>query len=380
MQRPFNIPATAAALIAAAFFAPANLCRGDQPAAAEIDALIEQLGADTFVERETATERLVEMGLAARPALQQAAKGSDRETRQRAEQIVVLIEELDFERRLAAFAAGEDENEDYDLPGWSRYREVAGADASARELFVEMQKSESETLRAIDRGAKAATEMLELRARQLQPQIQFATVGSATALLLLAADEQVGVSPQASSIIYSLCHQPAFKGAIYSGRLKGVTRRLLGCWIARGEDATAYQGLNLAMTYDIPEGLVPAEKLLQAGGQQPHVLQFGILTIAKLGDERHLEVLETLLHDKTLVSRPRINNMVYEAQLRDVALAALVHLTKQDHKDFGFDRLQSHPTLVFNTSTLGFADEKQREAAQQKWREYREEEKKQDRG
>ena len=48
-----------------------------------------------------------------------------------------------------------------------------------------------------------------------------------------------------------------------------------------------------------------------------------------------------------------------------------IHLSKQDPKNFGFKNMKPHATVVFNTSYLGFADEKERSEALAKWNEFR---------
>ncbi len=89
-------------------------------------------------------------------------------------------------------------------------------------------------------------------------------------------------------------------------------------------------------------------------------------------DKTHVPLLETLLDDATRCTSMRINNRNYETQVRDIALAALLHITKQDPRKFGFDRLQTHPQIVFNTTTVGFEDDTKRNEALAKWRSYRE--------
>jgi HEAT repeat protein len=152
---------------------------------------------------------------------------------------------------------------------------------------------------------------------------------------------------------------------------KKFTRELLGGWIKRSDGSTAYQTLSLAMRFDLKEGLVPAVKLLENPGNPASFRQNAIVAIAKLGDDSHTKLLESLLEDESKYTARKINNVNYETQIRDVALAALVIMKKQDPKKFGFDRIQQNPTSVFSTSTVGFENDEKRNKALAKWKEFK---------
>src|SRR5262249_20853674 len=69
---------------------PAKITTKDADAD-QIAKLIEQLGSDTFAERETASRDLERQGAAALGALRKAAQSSDIETRRRAQTLVTKI-------------------------------------------------------------------------------------------------------------------------------------------------------------------------------------------------------------------------------------------------------------------------------------------------
>lgn len=342
-------------------------------------ALVAQLGADQFAAREKATDELIRLGLAALPALEEGRDHTDREIRYRCRRIGDVVRENDFQRRLEAFARNQDEGEAYDLPGWTEFREMLGHDPTARALFVEIQKEESDSMKAFADGPKAVASTLEVRTQQLIQATRLfrseVPLGSVAAMLIMSANEEISLSPQASSSLYSLCYQSSFQQAMIGGPHQQQMRKLLGAWIRRGSDWSAYQAMSLAMLYDLEEGLVPATRALANMGSQVHIRQYAILTIGKMGGDEHIPLLEGLLEDTTLTSQRTINRVKYQTQLRDVALATLLHMTKQDHKKFGFERIQAHSRMLFNTSTLGFKDDEQRKAALDKWHEFRAEQK-----
>lgn len=343
-------------------------------------ALVQQLGDERFAQREKAVGQLVDLGLPALPALERGRRHPDREIRYRSERVLTIIRQNDFERRLEAFATDPDGDEDYGLPAWSGYRQRFGKTTDARALFVEMLRAEASLLQALDQRPTQAAFQLEQRAQQIQ-QVQLRSeqvpVGGIAAMLYVASRPDVNVSAQTSQIVFQCCFQGYFHKAITEGAHRALLRSLLGMAIERAEDWPAYVALQLAMRYDLTEGLAPAIRTLsgQANNQAslPFVRQFAILTIAKFGDPAHRELLEGLLDDPTPCSSLTIEKVRYETQLRDVALAALWKIHGQDPREHGFgNRVQDHPQVVFNTGTLGFPNDDERSAALAAWREWRE--------
>jgi hypothetical protein len=150
---------------------------------------------------------------------------------------------------------------------------------------------------------------------------------------------------------------------------------LLGSLIERSEDFAAYQAMMLAYQFSMKEGLVPATKILDGrGNRAPHMAQYALLTVAKMGDESLLPVVEKLFDDKQVLSKMQENStVVHEVQVRDAALAAAVYLTKQDVKKYfpGMTGVAAEPQQVFfNARVMGFADDAKRAEAFKTWREY----------
>jgi hypothetical protein len=343
--------------------------QSDQQRKAE--ALVRQLGDEQFSKRERATEELIELGISALDALQEGERNPDREIRYRSARIVRIVRDLDFQRRLQAFASDHDDSERYDLPGWKIYRELIGDDAACRSMFVLMQKQESGLLQAIERGPRVAADKLGTRCQELQHAMRYVQqqleLGSVAAFLFAAVQPDVAVTAQCSSSIYTFCYQNSFRAGIEEGPHKELLRKLLGIWIRQCESSVAYQGLMLAMRYDLKDGLVAAERLLQMPNNPSHIRQYAILTLAKLGDASHIPQLESMFADKTPCTTRRVNNVQYETQIRDVALAAVLHLSKLDLKEYGYSSVQVHTQYLFNPGSLGFQNDQQRDQAIAKW-------------
>jgi hypothetical protein len=352
---------------------------GDEDIHVRAVALVQQLGDEHFAMREQAMSELIKMGLPSRKALEEGRGHADREIRYRCERILSLIEELDFQRRLAGFAVGRTGGE-YELPGWTRYRSLFGDDGDARKLFVEMQRAEAELMEAVENGPEGVGKVIDVRCLELQQSQrvsrQSISLGSIASLLFAAGDEEVRLNLQSESILCSLCYQTELQNAMFDTSKKKFVEKMLGAWITRGEGWTAYQSLSLAMQYDLKEGLVPAVKTLGNPGSQPYVRQNAILAIAKLGDDSHIKVLESRLDDKSRCATQRIKDVTYQAQIRDVALAAILIMRMQDPKEFGFDRIQRQAATVLVPSTVGFESDEKRNKAIAKWNAFKAAEKK----
>ena len=197
---------------------------------------------------------------------------------------------------------------------------------------------------------------------------QQANLGTIAALLFAADHEQINLSPQVVNIVARGCYHESLRTALQAASTRNVLRKMLGSWVKRSDNVMGYHSLALAMRYELKEGLVPAIKYLRNPGDPPHLRQSAILVISKLGDESHLALLEKLLDDKSLCASQRINNVTFETQIRDVALAAILTIKKLNPKEFGFERLQMDAAGVVSPGTAGFDNDDKRRAALAKWR------------
>jgi hypothetical protein len=56
-----------------------------------------------------------------------------------------------------------------------------------------------------------------------------------------------------------------------------------------------------------------------------------------------------------------------QSQVRDVALAVLIHLSGQELKDYGLDHIQPNSKMLFQPGTITFTDPSARTEALKKW-------------
>lgn len=338
--------------------------------------LVEQLGAPKYSERQLAGTALLKMGIDVLPILNEGTEHPDREVRYRSAQLLDIVREADFTRRLAAFEASVNDNEDFGLPLWLRFRNLVGAGPETRRIFVEMQRAESSLLRAAGDSDEKTKALVADRMQEMQKQLQFQPrglpIGSTAALLFVSGNEKVQTPDQHGWLIYNYVLQQPFNDQLRDGPRREPLRKLLGNWIRHNtSSAIAYQSMMVAMQFDLTEGLIPAEKMLSQAGQAPQVRQYAVLTVARFGDVNWTTKLAPLLEDTGVCMQFQNNNMNYTTQVRDVALAATIHLYKLDPKTFGFDNIRTNPQYGFDPASLGFKSDDDRTAAKKKWDEFR---------
>lgn len=353
----------------------------DQPGEQQSLALVEQLGDDSFAVRQRATQELEQLGRTAKQALLSGLKSRDAEIRARCRRILAVVLDLDLEARLSRFAAQVDASPPLDqpLPGWDRFQQHVGGDIRARGLFVEMLRAEPHLFEASEGDPKLLGPLLQSRCEQLQQAAfesdarnrRLVSVGSVAALFFIGAHPEVTTSDSFVSYLHTFSYQPTFQAAMLNSDKAEPLRRILGVWISRPAGAiNSYQNFMLSLQFGLKEGLAPAMTMLRDGGAQPHMAQYAMLLVGRFAGKDGIPLLTPFLADHSLLGSYSINEQEVRTELRDVALAVLVHLTEQDHALYSFDHLQKNTQTVFQPVTAGFSDPAKRATAFQRWAEW----------
>ncbi len=367
----------------------ADGAESEEPAEPDAAALVKQLGDDSFDVRRRANEQLAAMGLAAQEALTAGLRDGDAEIRRRCRWLLQDVLESDYDRRLAAFLADNEAEQDHDLPGWKSYRESVGTDKVARELFVKMQQAEPGLMISAAAGKEAAAASFQLRIRQVygrltnrnSQQRKTPSVETTAALLFASSVPDVNSPTDASlaSYLSSLIQQANFRDAITKGNLKPAVRKLVGHWIVQPTHQNLlHVKLRYAVQYEIEEGLELGLRAVRNKKLNGHMRVYAVPAVGQLGGKEYSEALAELLDDETECGRRVINGKQIPTQIRDIALAWLVHVTGQDHDKYGFEsrakkefeKVKKQPTTYINTYYLTFTDADKRNAALKKWKEY----------
>jgi hypothetical protein len=340
--------------------------------------LVRQLGDDSFPVRQAATRELALLGCVAKEALIEGLKSSDPEVRSRCRRLLSTVLDLDLQARLAAFAE-ESGGQGHELPLWQGYRDMVGNDPASRELFVEMVRAEPHLFEATEGEPRALGALLQSRCEQLQQGAfesdarnrRAVPVGSVAALFFIGAQPEVAISDTFVSYLHTFSYQPSFRSAMLSTEKAAPLRKILGAWIARpAGPVNSYQNFMLSLQFGLKEGLAPAVAMLRDGASQPHMAQYAMLLVGRFADKEGIPLLLPFLEDQNLLGSYSVNDQEVRTELRDVALAVLVHLTQQDHALYGFDHLQKNSEMVFQPVTAGFTDPLKREAALARWRDW----------
>lgn len=348
-----------AAIVFGSLFAGISLAAETTP-----DELVQSLGSPDFNEREIASERLLSLGLDAKTSLDAGVQSTDREIRYRCLRILAILEEKDFVQRLQAFENGLPSPDGQELPMWSAVRMRFGEDLPIRKLFAEMTREERELLAAGAQGAEILEPVFDQRLAEVQFELnagQAMQLGTAAAFLLAADVENFKPKQYHFNAMNALWHQQAFRSGIESGKTRDMLRELASDFIVQMYGPDAYMGLHWAMQCELPRGAELARKTLDnEQNPQEHVTQHAMLTLAKFGNEKDIVHLEPFFDDESALHQNEEKGRNRETQIRDLAAVVAIHLLRRQPEEFGFGKPVPHPTVVFNSSTIGFFDPESR--------------------
>jgi len=361
----------------------------------EIAKLINQLGADDFQQRTQASNRLEEVGQSAQNELLAGLKNEDPQIRRSCRRILADVLETDYQLRLKAFIEDVDGKQEHDIAGWKRFSEQVGTDKASRTLFIDMHKEERGLLASSEAGSGAAADALRMRFRQIYQGMhqrdsrsrKAPTPAAVATLLFVAANPELKLPSELVGHSYwsSLIGQQTFKKPLTDGPIKEPLRKLLGGWILTDSTISLLQQkLLLSVQNNLPEGLELALSVVKQKNVHANYRSYALHAIATLGGKEYTPVLLDLLEDNSECMRRVVRNggkqEVVAIEFRDVALGWLIHLTGQEHKDYGqlqakaaFDRLKKYPQNAVSAGNMGFQTKDGREKALAKWKVWQEE-------
>ncbi len=374
-QHSMPIAVVAALLIVCASLAPLRAEETGRSQRALANRLVQQLGHEEFAMREQAAAGLIELQINSETALRAGMLSQNREIRYRCGKLLGVVLDLDLQHRFELFKESTDPEQDYGLPGWDAYREVAGDSPMARSIFVSMHETESKLLAMSAKSPRQLNVALQNRCQEIAGSSMFGQVdvgiGTTGTLLFLATIDAVELNSIVASTISMACRNRSFALATESQVARDVLLRMAERWIARQpRDGISY-ALHLGLTHDLQAVLPRAREMLLPPKASVTDQIYACHCLAKYGDQSDIGPLESCLEDVTVFGQVQVDGKFITSQMRDVALATLVMIAKQEPADFGFDRFRADPRLVFDHNSVGFLDEQSRAAAIEKWREYR---------
>jgi len=353
-----------------------------------VASLIRDLSAPKFVVRQRAMARLVVIGADAMPGLNAAIRDGNRETRFRAGRVLVAVEQNVFEQKLEQFIKAGVGDVNVNLPSWKAFCAKIRESAESRRLFAQMSRAEPHLCRSIEHGLSYVGKEIDRRCSEIEAarrenRAKTVSLGTITGLLFASGIEHVKINRYSIKTIFSLCNQATFAGQLRVRSSAGgytypmnatanILRELFAGCLMHCKSWDAQMAFSLAMNLNIPQCLPRASELVQDQQTPCHVMQTVMIAIAMFGDKDDIAVLELRVDDGSFCGvTQKINNVQYRTQLRDVAIAAMLILAKEDPVLYGFPRIQVLPNGQFSYSRVGFANDEARGKTRAKWDTFR---------
>jgi hypothetical protein len=373
--------------------------------------LVRQLASESYKEREQAQDDLAKMGRLARPALTEAlANDPSPEIRARTARLLPRAEAAELQARIDTFLADTDSKFEHDLPGWALFRKIvaareAGSDKAVRDLYVEAIKTPAnlELLTALNLTAEAAGRVIADRRVTLFLQQnpgafgRFQPGGNTThrppsltdiALLLFAESAIDGKHiPRPGPFTYI---SGAYLVQINAGMQNALNnpdstphgkayRQIFVKWLdsrVTPDDLNnmAWAAQNFRQVKETGPLL---HRIIKTDGVVSYAKAQAMVSLLQRSKDEMPAIRSQLKNDASLNRLVFAPNVVIESQVRDVALALILHSEGQDLKSFGFEFQPGFNVdqVSLNYWGYGFKTDADRAAAHKKFHEYEEKKK-----
>jgi hypothetical protein len=381
---------------------------------------VEQLGNTSYRIREQARRDLTKMGRRALHALTQGLNSSDTETRVVCELLLPAAESQEMEARVQTFLADAKGEYEHELPGWARFRFVAGDNPFTRQLFVAVVKNprnfpllqamkeipdqQLPSLAGLASGIVFAhperpstsryPQVLNDRRISLYQQHmeqmpnggirQTTPTVSDHAFLMLAeslvSERETNWNPISYQLISWLYQQQLRDAALGNSEYKASYRDIFMNWVETRDGVNNLsQMVNLAQNLNLGTPMIGrlAGRMLTLPNNQPWTKANAVSLLARHKCVDRISLIRQTFDDEAVVVNAQPMNNQPEIQVRDIALAMTLLLTNQDPKNYGFAMQHPQEQMRFNYTNYRFTDDgkdrstvDKRMAAFQKWREW----------
>ncbi|QDS90351.1 hypothetical protein EC9_45590 [Rosistilla ulvae] len=346
-----------------------------EPVEQRLDLQIDRLGASSYRMRERTSRAFVAAGDTAIEPLRLGLDSDDAEIRLQCQRLLIEIRERRTARELQHLLFEYDPHHDYQLPGWQPFAAACGDDASARGLFNRLLQRDGSFMawlqRVYDDPSYDIENQLEDQQRYLSPDAQRLNSGDLltwSMLLLAGTNAKICQVPVLGSHIRCGLQCGPTIHSLKHGNNSTATMRLVRSWLQRQASTAATRStLRIAMLYDcdqIAERL--ANKTLDENHASPASVQTALFFLVAHHPQAAGSRLTDALQDQRVCQVWQIasrRRRAIQTQVRDTALALLLHLRGVDPRTVGFRDLQADPITIYGEQTLGFENEQERDAA-----------------
>lgn len=360
---------------------------------AKARALVKQLGSDSFKVREQAARELIELGGAAKRALDEGSQSTDAEVAERCRKLLPKVYELYVRRLVESHRANPQLPFSEDLPEAKRWLATAGPSDASKKLFVKVLSHSPDLLIDLhlnpDKLDEEYIKLVRFMYEQLQfpentpgQQSQAVTQTELALFLFLATDPRrtadvKNLRPDLHPVSVILS-QSVLK--TYLKPAREPIQKLFLEFLAREKNQSALeQAIQLTEWVKLNEALPAVLKIAEGKNTSPPLRATAVRAIGRLGGRDALPQLTPFFNDNspfveaTLVGGERGQHL----RVRDVALAMAIHLHGQKLTDFGFKRdLPKFETFEdFGWFRHFMISDDAREPALTKWKAFAEKEK-----
>ncbi|RCS48316.1 hypothetical protein DTL42_13405 [Bremerella cremea] len=353
--------------------------------------LVELLGADEYPTREAAEAEILTRGEEMVPLVQAARTSPDLEIRIRAtnlyQQLLTRLRNDQLKRFLKMDTSVE-------LPGWKRFQQQNGDDEATRKLYVAMLQREWDLLTTMEQQPFLIDYLFFQRSNKLSNVPRFGgqafeiNEGSAAAMFFVASQADVRITQPSMDQLRYLLAVPQLTGDLQDPHSNKPLLSVFENWLkanielGRFSSEMRYIVLSTCMRENIPSGTLLAQQILadrakpssedgfvqlNMGINAEQQMMFAMLALAKLGSQKNIPEIEAFFDDTSAIQSQLAIGEEFGTELRDVALLAVLHLSGEDPKEYGFSRLANDPTYLYNIRSIGFLSNEERSAAFEKW-------------
>ncbi len=354
-------------------------------------ALVRQLGTASFGQRRAAAKELVELGMAAKPALMQGMAQEDLEVRMAAHRILVQILQTEFDATINAFLSAQTADTGAKVPGWEPFKANVGDSANSRQLFANMLRAEYQLIVAFDQDDRSLDQLLLERVKSIASTPMLAN-GSRSAIpaptlatiLFLNMHLQQVPQPETASAnfnllnarVLSILNQVAPRETLLREAHLPQIKQLMGNWIERIYNSRRQYGLRnaikLILKYDLRDKGPPiARKILENPGTNSSSVPNAVIVLGRFGTLEDIKRLEPHLESTQVFhtwSNPQLKKEPIRIQVRDAALAMTIRLHGEDPEAYGFKLLLPDEQTVYKLYSLGFLEDAERDSAFANWK------------
>ncbi|SFI48632.1 hypothetical protein SAMN05421753_109169 [Planctomicrobium piriforme] len=364
------------------------------PAAEPLPEVVLQLGHPSFHKRVAAEQALLEQGSQALRLAAAGTKSTDPEIRQRSQRLLGLLQKIAFIEQRERVRDDPWTVSDDLAPGWEAFQSLAGDTPEARDLYVRMIEQDPELMMAVTLRPKEWPREFERRCADLRTFVDRRSSreldpASIATLLFLAVHPENKLSPLSAGTVATLISDSEFFNAVQKAppREGAVFRSLLSQWVQNTGHSSAPTRLQLATKFQLAAGISAAREIISnrnAVGQSRTQLQNAISFLANYGGQEVVPDLEPLLDAERLrtrglnsgepvpVRRPApVPTAQTDLLVNDVALLALVKVTRQDPQEYGFSSYRLDTDHRYTNNPPSFATDDDRRRALSKWHAWR---------